>query len=233
MILAIETSTAVFSMALLQGTELVISLDCHVPRLHHQLITEAMHQLLANVGLTVKALTAVAIASGPGSYTGLRVAAGAAKGLCFGLDIPLIAVPTLEGLAAQVIPAATALGAIPLPLLDARRDEVYCAAFSVQAQPLTPVMSFLLDNSFTDYFSLAPSYLVIGDGAAKSQQFLGHYPQFLIWPQVQCTAQGLALPAQLRLAAGQVEDVATFEPFYMKAVRITEQRSGLKRPEGQ
>ncbi len=226
MFLAIETATDVCSAALFRGEALWAVSETTEPRVHHRVLTAAVQQLFANMQVSPSDISAVGVSSGPGSYTGLRVGVAAAKGFCFVTGAPLIAVPTLTGLACQVAPLAARLDAYILPLLDARRQEVYAAGFA-PGTPVGPqvfdVHNRLLDEDALFKWPDARPVLVVGDGAAKAQAFLTD-ERYIFLPDTPvgtatARAFGPYLLAQWR--AGRFEDLTAFEPYYFKPVRIT------------
>ncbi|WP_460880022.1 tRNA (adenosine(37)-N6)-threonylcarbamoyltransferase complex dimerization subunit type 1 TsaB [Pontibacter rugosus] len=152
LLLALETSTTVCSIALYKDQQLLGASELQIEKSHSSHITVMVAQLVENCGASLQDLSAVAVSGGPGSYTGLRIGTSTAKGLCFSLDIPLIEVSTLYGLAAQVI-AATPNPEQYLfcPMLDARRMEVYTCIVDHRLQEVEPIAPVVLDeNSFAE-----------------------------------------------------------------------------------
>lgn len=213
----IETSTSLCSTALAENGRIVCIRRSSEPRAHASLTAVFVKEMLDEAGWTIRDLDAVCVSKGPGSYTGLRVGVSTAKGLCFGGQLPLIAVDTLEILAHQAIEAGLPEGCKAiLPMVDARRMEVYTAVFSPSGERLTDISPVVLDeNSFADLFASGP-VVVIGDAADKFANLLGlgvSAPQF-----VQCCpeASAMLMPAMARYEKKEFEDVAYFEPFYLK-----------------
>jgi tRNA threonylcarbamoyladenosine biosynthesis protein TsaB len=179
-----------------------------------------IEQVLQNVGIVPRELSAVAISGGPGSYTGLRIGTSAGKGLCQALGIPLIAVPTLLALAARAQPDALHLGGIIRPLLDARRDEVYTAAYSAELVESTPTEAVVVDaGSFAEELAAGP-VLFLGDGALKVQALLAPYPNAHFYPHLLCSAASLGTLAWARYQAGQFDAAIPYEPFYLKSYNV-------------
>lgn len=186
---------------------------------HSEKLTLAVAQVLQEAGIVPKQLDAVCVAKGPGSYTGLRIGVSAAKGLCYAVGIPLLAVDALQSLAHRAIAQLTAEELAKLhcirPMIDARRMEVYTAAFDTQGRPLSDITALVVDGqSLLDELSNGP-VLLVGDGAEKCRDTLTHR-NALFRPEVTASAQGMFLLAEGKLAEGEVEDVAYFEPFYLK-----------------
>jgi len=177
---------------------------------------EKLHSFIVEVtqeaGITLKELDAIAISKGPGSYTGLRIGVSAAKGLCYALEKPLISVPTLEILALQIPLQKDELA---IPLLDARRMEVYSAVFDQQYQQIRETEAEIVDEtSFKEFLEKGIVYFA-GDGAEKCQEVIQHKNAcFLegLYP----SAREMAIIASRKFEAALFEDVAYFEPFYLK-----------------
>lgn len=217
-ILCIETSTDVCSVAMARDGAVVALRES--PERDHAaraavFVAEVLAEAEVTAGSAVSAgrarLDAVAVSRGPGSYTGLRIGTSLAKGLCFGLDIPLISVGSLNGLAAQV-----GVGGVLIPMIDARRMEVYCQVFE-GARAVSDVEAKVMDeNSFSEWRDKKEVY-IFGDGAEKCRDVL----PWAKYVDVKASARGMARLAEEALAAGKTEDVAYFEPFYLKDFIIT------------
>ena len=215
-ILLIETSTSLCSVALAAGGRIVASRESDHPRAHASLTAPFVKEVLDSQGLAASGLDAVCVSAGPGSYTGLRVGVSTAKGICFAAGIPLLSVGTLEVLVYQ----AAAEGLLPegcryvIPLIDARRMEVYTAVFTPDGQRLTDVEPRIVDaESFRSEREAGP-VLFIGDGADKCREALaGPNAHFV---QACPRASAMLVPAMQAFEAGRFEDTAYFEPFYLK-----------------
>ena len=210
-LLHLETATKVCSVALSVNGELVslreVKDDDYV---HAEKLTILIEEVLQEVGLKASDLSAVSVTSGPGSYTGLRIGVSTAKGLCYALSIPLIGLDTLFVLA-QV--AKTRYPEYTLcPLIDARRMEVYNAIYDHQLTPLKPISADILDA--TSYQEFEP-FVCFGDGAAKIKD-LWEGRSIVVDETMVCSASGHIVPAYERFCAQQFEDVAYFEPYYLK-----------------
>ena len=211
-VLNIETSTTNCSVALSQNGSVVAhkednSLEySHAERLHVYI-----DEVLQSAKVSIDQIDAIAISKGPGSYTGLRIGVSAAKGLCYALDMPLISVPTLEALAHQVDAPKGAVVA----MLDARRQEVYSAIFdnhfselrATEAEVLTP-------ESYQELLESSPVYF-IGNGVAKTKALIAHKNAYFIEDKLPSAQQMCALSFE-KYKAKNFEDVAYFEPFYLK-----------------
>lgn len=215
-ILLIDTATSLCSVALAVDGRVVASRESDEPRAHAAMTALFVKQVLAEGALRAADLDAVCVSAGPGSYTGLRVGVSTAKGICFAAGIPLLSVGTLEALvhqarASQLIPAGCRY---VIPMIDARRMEVYTAVFTPDGQRLTEVEPRIIDaQSFAQERAEGP-VLIIGDGAAKCSDVLaGPEVRFV---QVCPHAAALAVPAMREFDAGHFQDTAYFEPFYLK-----------------
>ena len=226
-IILIETSTALCSAALAEDGRIVSYVESGTPRAQASLTAPFVKQVLDELGLAVGDCDAVCVGKGPGSYTGLRVGVSTAKGLCFGAGIPLIAVGTLDTLVYQ----ATGEGLLPdgcryvVPMVDARRMEVYTAVFTPDGRQLTETRPQVIESGdFADLLAGGP-VLFIGDGAGKCREALAH-PNACF---AQCCPKASAMlrPAFAAFAASRFEDTAYFEPFYLKEFIATVPRKKL------
>ena len=224
-ILLIETSTAQLSTALAEDGVVKASRICDEPRMQAALTAPYVKEVLE--GLSVKDLDAVCVGKGPGSYTGLRVGVSTAKGLCFGARIPLLAAGTLNVLVQE----AHRLGVVPddcrhiVPMVDARRMEVYTAVFTPDGRQLTETAPVVVDaSSFAAELAAGP-VLFIGDGAIKCREVLTSANAF--FAEAFPTAMAMAPLAQAAWNEKRFEDVAYFEPFYLKDFVATVSRKKL------
>ena len=221
-ILLIETSTALCSVALAQDGAITSYRESSAPKAHASLTAVFIQEMLAERGLTLADCDAICVSKGPGSYTGLRVGVSTAKGLCFGSGKPLLAVGTLDTLVAQ----ADEIGGIKyiIPMIDARRMEVYTAVFENGVQ-ITETSPMIIDEtSFAEYLEQGPC-LFIGDGAGKCADVIKHpNAQFCqCWPK----ASAMLVPAMAAYKEKRFEDVAYFEPFYLKEFVATVSKKKL------
>ena len=216
-IILIETSTSLCSVALLEGEAVTAVRHSAEPRAHAAMTAPFVKEVLEERGLRVSDCDAVCLSMGPGSYTGLRVGSSTAKGLCFGGAIPLLAVSTLDVLVAQAQVAGLPEGCrYIVPMIDARRMEVYTANYSADGKRLTEVAPVIVDNSFADSFSDGDrsGVLFIGDGVAKCEPVLAGEGR---WFRQECPmAEAMAGPALREWNNKAFRDTAYFEPFYLK-----------------
>ena len=237
LILSIDTSTTVCSVALhqinedaAQNPEKARLLGCYelfTERTSSAMLTTLISDVVRHAGHDLNQLDAIAVAKGPGSYTGLRIGVSTAKGLCFALDKPLIAINTLEAMAAQVRPWITSTNAdstLPIlcPMLDARRMEVYCALYGEANTVVMPTSAKIVDEqTFADVLDRGP-VLFFGDGADKCRPVLSDHPNARFLAQlIQPSARTVGELAGVAFAERRFEDVASFEPFYLKDFMTT------------
>lgn len=211
-ILSIETATTNCSVSLSDSGSLVILKEdqgknySHAERLHVY-IQEAMSE----AGWSINDLDAIAVSKGPGSYTGLRIGVSAAKGLCYAGDLPLISVPTLQSLAVQLLGTSPVI----VPMLDARRMEVYSAVFDAQGKQLRDTDAEILEEgSFLDWLEANP-VAFIGNGVGKWKELCSH-PHASFHADILPSAKEMVSLAYEKWLAKDFEDVAYFEPYYLK-----------------
>lgn len=230
-ILLIETSTALTSVALADGGKVVFYKDDDASRNQSALTAPFIKEALDYQGITAKELDAVCVSMGPGSYTGLRVGVSSAKGLCFGAGKPLIAVGTLDCLVWEAIGSGATEGCkYIVPMIDARRMEVYTAIFNATGKQTSEVKPQIIDDqSFADILTDAAAtnqkVLFIGDAAEKCSKVITS--PAAVFAQQNPTARGLLTPAIKKFEASQFENVAYFEPFYLKDFVATVSRKKL------
>jgi len=215
-ILQIETATTVCSVALAKDGEVVTYKQLDQRNIHAEIITLFIDELIANAAIQYGDLDAIAVSCGPGSYTGLRIGVSTAKGLCFALDKPLIAIETLEAMAYGVMPEKQYAGMLLCPMIDARRMEVYTALFDLEDNTIEPVAAKIIDeNSFAEKLK-NNKILFFGDGADKCRTFLEAKPNAQFLPGFINSATHLTQKAFEKLSKKEFEDVAYFEPHYLK-----------------
>jgi len=219
-ILLLETSAATLSVALAEDGKVVQERVCTEPRQQASLAAPLVKEVLDAAGLTVAVCDAVCVSKGPGSYTGLRVGVSTAKGLCFGAGIPLLSVGTLD-----ILAHSAAFAGKIVPMIDARRMEVYTAVFSPEGKQLTEVEAKVIGpDSFADELAAGPM-LFIGDGALKCKDVLTSPNAF--FRQADPLASAMAPLAEAAWQEKRFEDVAYFEPFYLKDFIATVSRKNL------
>ena len=212
LILNIETATTNCSVSLSKEGETFALLEDNSKQYSH---AERLHvyiqDILKNNEVKPSQLDAIAVSKGPGSYTGLRIGVSAAKGLSFALDIPLISVSTLEALARQV----KITNGYIIPMLDARRMEVYSAVFDSNYTLVRAIEAQIIEpDVFTNYLDDSEVYFV-GNGVEKTKTIIQHKHAFFIEEKMP-SANEMSLIAYSKYKKNDIEDVAYFEPFYLK-----------------
>lgn len=214
LILSLETSTDVCSVALHDNERLLADAIVREAQVHASRVAPMIEAVISEAGVSKKAVQAVAITRGPGSYTGLRIGTSTAKGLCFALGIPLIAIGTLELLAYQAA-GVNERNAFLCPMIDARRMEVYSLVMDSAGQIIEPVAARVVDgDSYTELLRQSP-VLFFGNGAAKCRQVITH-PNAFFLDDVFPHASSLGEMAAKKLASGETEDLIAFNPSYLK-----------------
>ncbi|MCU0434512.1 MAG: tRNA (adenosine(37)-N6)-threonylcarbamoyltransferase complex dimerization subunit type 1 TsaB [Bacteroidia bacterium] len=223
LILHIETATGVCAAALSDGSKLLARRTVNEANVHAEKLTLFCEEIMRETGVQFSQLNAVCVSKGPGSYTGLRIGVSAAKGFCYALNIPLLAVNTLEALA-YGMKAEAEPGTLLCPMLDARRMEVYYAVYNDKLEEVQPTEPLVVEeNSFAALLEKQP-VLFAGDGMPKCRTILEAYTNAR-FSTVLPAAEHLIEPALKKLAAGDTEDIAWFEPFYLKTFQPGPMRS--------
>ncbi|WP_147678895.1 tRNA (adenosine(37)-N6)-threonylcarbamoyltransferase complex dimerization subunit type 1 TsaB [Algibacter pacificus] len=211
-ILNIETATTNCSVSISKnGKTVVLKEDNDKSYSHAERLHVYIDEALKEAGIKSVDLSAIAISKGPGSYTGLRIGVSAAKGLCFALDKPLIAVPTLEALAHQV----KLEHGIVISMLDARRMEVYSAIYDSNYKEIRETQAQILDeNAFAENLQNGNVYF-IGNGVEKTKTLINH-PNAIFVEGKLPSANDMSVLAFHKFNNNDFEDVAYFEPYYLK-----------------
>jgi tRNA threonylcarbamoyladenosine biosynthesis protein TsaB len=219
LILSIETSTTVCSAALHREGKILGSELTQVPNSAASQLAVMIDNLLGKSGAAARDLQAVAVSSGPGSYTGLRIGVATAKGVCYALGIPLIAVSSLELMAAQVHASreqrTTNSGQLFCPMIDARRMEVYTTLFDSDLHVIEPVQASIIDASSYVMVLEKNEVLFFGNGSDKCREVITH-PNAKFVTGIYPSAEWLGRLAWEKFEKAEFEDVAEFEPFYLK-----------------
>lgn len=216
-ILNIETSTDVCSVAVSDSGAVIFNREDHSGPNHAIKLGVFVDEAMAYIDSRSIPLEAVAVSCGPGSYTGLRIGVSMAKGICYARDARLIAVPTLQLLAVPVLLGEKVAeeDALIVPMLDARRMEVYAQVFTRALEEVRPIHADVVDaNTYREYLDKSTVYF-FGNGAAKCMSVIGH-PNARLVKGVEPLAKNMAPLAEKRYAMEMFEDVAYFVPFYLK-----------------
>jgi tRNA threonylcarbamoyladenosine biosynthesis protein TsaB len=217
-ILHIETATQVCSVALSSGNELLQLKESSEKNSHSTTVTVFIDEVMKSAGISFPELDAIAVSMGPGSYTGLRIGVSTAKGICYAVDKPLIAIGTLHSMAAGakkgMEPATTPT--LLCPMIDARRMEVYTALYSTDLKVSREIRAEIIDeNSFRDELAQYQIWF-FGDGAAKCKPILGSHPNARFIDDFQPSAAHMVNIAEEKFHRSEFEDVVYFEPYYLK-----------------
>ena len=215
-ILSIETSTSVCSAALHENGELIKVKVLHTPQSAASQLSVLIDQLFATTGITRNQLNSIAVSSGPGSYTGLRIGIATAKGICFGLNVPLIAIDSLRVLASSLPSPSTDF---LCPMIDARRMEVYSCLLDPLLNFKDAIQARIIDEqSYADVLA-AHSILFFGDGAAKCQPVITS-PNAYFLENIYPSAAHMGKLAMERFVSNQWENLNSFEPNYLKEFKV-------------
>ncbi len=224
LILQLETSTTSCSVALSINGETVALKEINERNAHASSLTLFIQDVMLSAGKEMNDLDAIAVSMGPGSYTGLRIGVSTAKGLCYGLDIPLIAINTLEAMTGgyQMIDAGQP--GLYCPMIDARRMEVYSAVYDTNMKEVLPVEARIIDaNSLSDILS-TQRITFFGDGAMKCKDVLSGSSNAVFVHDFNNSAKDMSTLAYQKYLGKQFEDVAYFEPYYLKDFLIIESK---------
>jgi len=223
LILHIETATDICSVALSEGDQQLSLVESGQERSHAVLLNQFVRQAVSEAGHTLKQLDGVAVSKGPGSYTGLRIGVSTAKGLAYALEIPLLATGTLENMAhgalthPEVIRMADSTGEQLLlcPMLDARRMEVYSGFYTLNNAVFRAVSADIIDEDTYRKILATHQVCFFGNGSGKCKEVLTH-PNAHFIDGIDPSASSMIEPVLKKYAKEQFEDVAYFEPFYLK-----------------
>ncbi len=231
LILSIETGTDICSVGIVRDGELLALRESDEGRDHARKVGVFVDELLREAGIAPDEIDAVAVGMGPGSYTGLRIGVSFAKGFCYGLVCPLIAVNSLAALAevaredyeAGIVDVEHWENALLCPMVDARRMEVYAQVFDVHGNAKNDVVAEVVTGESFAEFRNSGNMLIFGSGAAKCAEILGDATLIDITPSV----RGMARLAEQAYSRQEFVDTAYFEPFYLKDFVVTASRKKL------
>ena len=224
MILCIETSSTICSVSIVDQHQVIACEETSIAKNHSSVLVPLIDQLIQIANIEYHQLRAVAVSSGPGSYTGLRIGVSTAKGIAFAHNLPLIAIPTLDLLYANFINQNPKAKGLVIPMIDARRMEVYMYARVIgQEETLLAEAKELVESSLNELIKTNESIHVIGDAATKVQELIQH-PSIHYYTTILPTAKAFVHVAEEYWNLKRFVDVAYFEPFYLKETRITEKK---------
>lgn len=212
LILNIETATNVCSVSLTRGDIVLNYLECKEPNAHSKMLAVLIDKIFENTYYSLSEINAVAVSKGPGSYTGLRIGVSMAKGLAYGLGIPLLAIDTLQVLAYKARKKYP--DCVYLPMIDARRMEVYTSLFDKDLQPLKEISADIVEEDiYKD--SKGEKIILIGDGAKKCKSVLTD-DRYVLDDDIYLQAKDMGYLSFEKYKNSDFEDVAYFEPYYLK-----------------
>ncbi|MFO7614854.1 MAG: tRNA (adenosine(37)-N6)-threonylcarbamoyltransferase complex dimerization subunit type 1 TsaB [Bacteroidales bacterium] len=218
-ILHIETATQVCSLALSERGQLKFLRESSQKNIHSSVVTVFIEEMMRESGWPFISLDAVSVSMGPGSYTGLRIGVSTAKGICYALDKPLIAIGTLQAMAAgmagmESLPTGTP--SLFCPMIDAKRMEVYSALYDQGLHPVREILAEIItEESFTEELR-DHTVVFAGDGAAKCKPLLQNHPNAVFLDDFRPSAKFMIPLAEEKFRRQQFENTAYFEPFYLK-----------------
>ena len=227
-ILNIETSTETCSVAVAQDGGIIFEKINNEPNSHTKYLAKFVEEALSFAESHAIPLDAVAVSSGPGSYTGLRIGVSTAKGICYGKNVPLIAIPTLKLLCVKPLLSDDIEdeNALLCPMIDARRMEAYTAIYDRALREVREVKAEVIDaTTYNEWLDKGLVYF-FGNGAEKCKEIINH-PNARFIDNVVPTAKSMLPLAELAIAKGLYEDVAYFEPFYLKDFVAIKSKSPL------
>lgn len=214
-ILAIESATKVCSVAIYQNFGLLDAIEYNGDYSHAEKLAVFVNDILEKHNIQATELSAIAISKGPGSYTGLRIGVALAKGMCYSLSIPLIAISTLEALAFRAKESFKINAGIIVPMIDARRMEVYKAVYDGELKTLEKVQATILDEkSLENHLSQSNVYCV-GDGAEKIENVVKH-SRLIVHSDCLPSARFFGPQIENKFKSASFENLAYFEPYYLK-----------------
>jgi len=215
LILNIETATQHCSVALARNGNIVAIRESDEKNIHAAMVTVFSDEVCSEAGIKMSELDAVAVSMGPGSYTGLRIGVSAAKGFSYALNIPLIAIPTLQSMALTASLLERKDDILYCPMIDARRMEVYTALYDAENKEIKKTEALIIDEKSFDVELKSSSILYFGDGAEKCREVLD-LKGMIFLDGIKPTSSSMAVISNEKFNSGSFEDLAYFEPYYLK-----------------
>lgn len=215
-VLLIETATQICSVVLAADGNVRARRESDTPNAHSTCLSVFIDEVLKESHLTPRDLDAVCVSAGPGSYTGLRIGVSTAKGFCYALGIPLLSVPTLLSMAALYYRQHPDYHGLVCPMIDARRMECYTMIVNGEMEILRDTSADVIEAGCFDEWLDRGEVVFVGDGAEKTKDILGVHCNARYDNNFCLSAEGMLELAETRLREGKMEDVAYFEPFYLK-----------------
>lgn len=215
-ILLIETSSINCSVAVCDGNKILAVVEKREMNIHASAITIFIQQVLDEAGKSLKDLIAIAVGKGPGSYTGLRIGVSTAKGLCYALNIPLIACHSLRTIFETAKEVSFHENAVYRPLLDARRMEVYTCKFDAKGMQIEDTNAVIIDEQTFNEETSTQSCIYFGDGAEKTKVYYQDSEKIIYIDELYPSAKYMHYEALEKFNTNNFEDLVYFEPFYLK-----------------
>jgi tRNA threonylcarbamoyladenosine biosynthesis protein TsaB len=215
LILSMETSSGNCSVALHNNEGLIAHYNVSEERSHSRLITHLIEKLIRETHFLLSDVDAIAVSKGPGSYTGLRIGVSTAKGLCYAMDKPLIAINTLQALACQ-IDKTLYQDYLLSPMIDARRMEVYTALFDSENNFVSETEARIINEESYDQILGSSKILFFGDGSLKCKSLFAGKGNAVFLDNINPSANAVGTLALKSFSSGLFENLAYFEPFYLK-----------------
>lgn len=215
-VLLIETATQICSVVLATDGKVMSRRESDTPNAHSTCLSVFIDEVLKESHLTPRELDAVCVSAGPGSYTGLRIGVSTAKGFCYALGIPLLSVPTLLSMAALYYRQHPDYHGLVCPMIDARRMECYTMIVNGEMEILRDTSADVVEAGCFDEWLDRGEVVFVGDGAEKTKDILGVHCNARYDNNFCLSAEGMLELSEARLREGKMEDVAYFEPFYLK-----------------
>lgn len=214
-LLMMDTSTLVSSVSISEGKTVIGYTETDITNAHSEKLSVLIEEVVSKSGYTYKDIDAIGISKGPGSYTGLRIGVSTAKGLAYGLDIPLIAVSSLSIISAAGREKYPNYNTIPM--IDAKRMEVYSAIYDKHGNKIKPISADLIEEGiYNEYIVEGEKYLIVGDGAEKTKEVFANREVFTYDSKVKISSQFMSGMTYDKYLAEDFEDTAYFEPYYLK-----------------
>lgn len=216
LILNIETATTMCSVSLAKDGKLLAVKELNGDYSHAENLTLFIEDVVKQANIKLADIDAVAVSKGPGSYTGLRIGVSTAKGLCYSLNKPLIAINTLTSLASGISATVDRQKSLLCPMIDARRMEVYCAVYDISINCIKETAAEIIDEHSFAHLLEKNQVIFFGDGASKCKTVLSHNKNAIFVDDVVPSAKNMITLSEQAFQNKQFEDVAYFEPFYLK-----------------
>lgn len=216
LLLYIESSSTVCSVAISQGDKLIAIKETNEGYSHAENLTWFIEQICIENAINLQSIDAVVVSKGPGSYTGLRIGVSAAKGICFALDKPLIAINTLQSMASYAASKYKTENALYFPMQDARRMEVYNAAYDVNNKEIIETRALIVDENTTATIEWNGTIYYFGDGAEKCKNHFNGDARFVLLDDILPSSNNLIKLANKAFSENKFENLIYFEPYYLK-----------------